>query len=284
LLRRPDVPPGVKLLVARLLLFAGRDGRCNPSQATLAAELGVSKRQVTTYVAQAKELALISTRRTQKSSFFIIHEANFPSQQTGSMLPGREEEYCQQKDVLRKEVLGKEEDRELFIYMARASSNSATDLPNLRSELHAFMGEEPPDDIVARVWNAARGASEEEIVEALAGKRHYMDTDAGPQSWFWFPVVIADYFDARRNITLSPEQRQWFDSFWDEYPRQIEKLRAQQEFARSVRDEETFRAVMAGLAAYQNEWSSRDEEMISYPANWLRNRCWEDFEEELAAA
>jgi hypothetical protein len=46
LLKYPDLPPSAKLLYGRLARFAGEDGRCFPSVETLAAELGMTVRQI----------------------------------------------------------------------------------------------------------------------------------------------------------------------------------------------------------------------------------------------
>ena len=59
LLCRPEVSAGAKLTYARLCQFSGRDGRCFPRQAVLAAELGVSARAVRRHLDELEEFRLV---------------------------------------------------------------------------------------------------------------------------------------------------------------------------------------------------------------------------------
>jgi hypothetical protein len=61
LLRRSEVSPGAKLCYARLAQFAGKDGDCFPSQATLAIEIGAGERQIRRYITELEEQQLIDT-------------------------------------------------------------------------------------------------------------------------------------------------------------------------------------------------------------------------------
>jgi DNA-binding Lrp family transcriptional regulator len=61
LLRRNEISPGGKLCYARLAQFAGKDGECFPSQATLAAEIGAGERQVRRYISELEKQGLIDT-------------------------------------------------------------------------------------------------------------------------------------------------------------------------------------------------------------------------------
>jgi hypothetical protein len=61
--RIPNLATGPKLLYGKLVRFAGRDGRCFPSQETLATELGRSERQIRRDSAKLKNARLIRTRR-----------------------------------------------------------------------------------------------------------------------------------------------------------------------------------------------------------------------------
>lgn len=63
LLMRREVSHGAKLCYARLMQFAGKDGRCNPRQETLANALGCSVRRVRAYLRELKANSLISTNR-----------------------------------------------------------------------------------------------------------------------------------------------------------------------------------------------------------------------------
>ncbi len=69
---RSDLPQSAKLLYGRLLLYAGKNGRCNPSHATLGAEIGVSPRQVSKLLASLSAAGLISWKRTRSTSLFHV--------------------------------------------------------------------------------------------------------------------------------------------------------------------------------------------------------------------
>src|SRR5579871_3391036 len=50
LVRYGGLSPGAKIAYGRLVRYAGQDGECHPRQQTLAREIGVSDRQVRTYL------------------------------------------------------------------------------------------------------------------------------------------------------------------------------------------------------------------------------------------
>src|SRR5215468_3890854 len=59
LVQAPDISPGAKLAYGRLARYAGQDGRCHPSVATLAAEIGVGLRMAQRYLAELERVNLI---------------------------------------------------------------------------------------------------------------------------------------------------------------------------------------------------------------------------------
>ncbi len=59
LLKRTEISAGAKLCYARLIQFAGKDGKCYPSQDTLGKEIGVSARSVRDYLKKLEEHELI---------------------------------------------------------------------------------------------------------------------------------------------------------------------------------------------------------------------------------
>lgn len=62
-IRNPDIHPIQKTLLVNLLLYAGIDGNCYPSQKTLADDLGKSERYVRNELKKLKELGLLSWER-----------------------------------------------------------------------------------------------------------------------------------------------------------------------------------------------------------------------------
>src|SRR3989442_35564 len=85
------VTPGQKQLYERLVRFAGRDGRCFPSQDTLARELGRSDRQIRKDLARLESFKLLrhtwrDGRRSNTYEFLwhpIFDERNHCSAQGG---------------------------------------------------------------------------------------------------------------------------------------------------------------------------------------------------------
>jgi Helix-turn-helix domain len=78
LLQRKELCQGAKLYYARLAQYAGEDGHAYPSQRALAAELGVSPRQVRKYVTELLQFKLLATRQyglAQTNAYlFLWHE------------------------------------------------------------------------------------------------------------------------------------------------------------------------------------------------------------------
>ncbi len=106
LLEDQNLSFGAKCLYGRLVLHAGKDGKCNPSHATLAKEIGIrSGRQVRRYLAELQERKMIEWRQTGKSCSYLILEFQIPertitSTQSGHMCPIRADNNVQGKDVL----------------------------------------------------------------------------------------------------------------------------------------------------------------------------------------
>jgi hypothetical protein len=78
LLRRAEIGHGAKLTYARLCQYAGRDGRCYPSQRTLARELGVSDRSVRDYLGELETNGLVERERRGLSHTDRYHFLEHP--------------------------------------------------------------------------------------------------------------------------------------------------------------------------------------------------------------
>lgn len=78
LLCRQEISYGAKCLYARLVQHAGQNAQCFPKEATLARELGCSKRSIARYKKQLMKYELIATTRLGKRCsnryFFPHHE------------------------------------------------------------------------------------------------------------------------------------------------------------------------------------------------------------------
>lgn len=75
---RTEISQGAKLCYAVLMMRAGRDGSCWPSTNTLGEDLGVTGRQVKTYLKNLRECALIETEKRgmneSNNYYFLDHE------------------------------------------------------------------------------------------------------------------------------------------------------------------------------------------------------------------
>ncbi|WP_316901008.1 helix-turn-helix domain-containing protein [Pseudodesulfovibrio indicus] len=75
LLAYPGLSPSAKLVWARLAQYAGKDGRAYPSVATLAADLGLKKRQIQNLLAELRREGFIESSRGSgtNSYYFLLH-------------------------------------------------------------------------------------------------------------------------------------------------------------------------------------------------------------------
>ncbi|MBK8945448.1 MAG: helix-turn-helix domain-containing protein [Ignavibacteriae bacterium] len=74
LLRQKEVSSGAKLLYGRILMFIGKNEFCFPSQKKLAFELQVSKKTISRYINELKNLKLIEVvnRGESKTSIYYV--------------------------------------------------------------------------------------------------------------------------------------------------------------------------------------------------------------------
>jgi uncharacterized protein YdaU (DUF1376 family) len=90
------------------------------------------------------------------------------------------------------------------------------------------------------------------------------------------------------SLLLVPKEKQpnqsdaWFNAFWLKYSlwRNRDKKRAKAAFARVVKSEATFQAVMAGIDSQDAEMMSREPTHRPHATTWLTGRRWEDSPEE----
>jgi hypothetical protein len=216
-LRDRTVSPAAKLTYARLLLYAGRDGRCNPAQGTLAAEVCLGPRQIRTVLSELKARGWITWKRTGGSSSYEITgplpDRKKTADQIGRNLPIRAEENFLQKD-LRKEQ--RKEDRQKrtpddasgkppMRSQSPVSDELSYKLPpgwtdvelfNLQEQMAGFMdGERPPAGKVRGILNLAREHSltANDIRDALQAawrRRAAPGQRNAPRDWNWFYETV----------------------------------------------------------------------------------------------
>jgi len=232
LLRRKasELTFGAKLLYGRLHLYGRKTGICNPSQRTLAKELGgISERQVRNLLAELSRCGLVDWRRTGSSASYQVNppsafvsppdgnEGSHPerknsSTQSGNGVPIKR---GSSKEVSRKDVKdldclpANRKPRDTHVGVSETPS-CCKQYPKLRALIAQFMADDPKkptaedfptDRKVVEIKDAAMGATEEEVVNCLVylsnerGLRP--NTKNGPRSFNWFPVVVQDYFQKR---------------------------------------------------------------------------------------
>jgi hypothetical protein len=69
-----------------------------------------------------------------------------------------------------------------------------------------------------------------------------------------------------------------FESFFAEYPRQVDEVKARKEWERLSPDGDTAAVIVASVRAWTRspEWQRDNGRYIPKPNNWLRNRRWRD--------
>jgi len=80
------------------------------------------------------------------------------------------------------------------------------------------------------------------------------------------------------NIIFLLEQ---FEKFWEAYPLKKSKQQAEDAFKALSPDEELLAVLLTGLEAQKKEKEGREKLGLwapnwKHPANWLREKCWED--------
>lgn len=85
--------------------------------------------------------------------------------------------------------------------------------------------------------------------------------------------------------SLSPEpspqpplRRQWFNDFWEVYPRKQAKGEAEMEWGQIDMDESLFQTIMEAVEKWKtsDDWKENDGKYVPHPSKWLKRKGWED--------
>ena len=202
---------GAKVLYPRLVLYAGKNGVCFPSQERLAEDIGVTARQVRRYLTELHDADLIDWTRTKTTCKFTIYSLEFPrpdnnvlSDRTITSTPERT--ITSDKKMSLNRGLVKDVDIDCSLPRKRAADISlmkAKQYPALKHMLAQYrattqkpkLTDYPSDALVVEVMHAANGQSERWVMDQLKhlhdGREFYWGVQGGPYSWAWFPKVIA---------------------------------------------------------------------------------------------
>jgi len=103
LLHREDISSTSKLVYGRLVLYAGKNGKCWPSQATLASQVGIKRRNLFNCLAELRDAGLIDWGKSKLSNRYVISDWQKTAHRTGRKLPVSVAENCHQKEVLKED-------------------------------------------------------------------------------------------------------------------------------------------------------------------------------------
>jgi len=241
-LARSDlISPGAKLAWGRLARYAGENGQCYPSVKTLAAEIGVGKRQTQKYLVELGKARLIRRRscfagraQTSNTFEFLWHEifeegVNYRSGEGVNNCSPRgvndhspkeshsEENHSEESQEDRLRLSDHESQKPRFVTGYSPPPARCKQYPQLREALTDYMQDgpneeriHPRDRHVVEVMDAAQGATEQEVIECLRYLREERGllpgTRNGPRHFSWFPTLVGDYFSTkhRRSQVADP--------------------------------------------------------------------------------
>ena len=221
--RNPHLSFGAKILYCRLALYAGKDGQCNPSQATLAAELGIeSTRQIRRYLDELLQFRLIQWNRTRASSSYTVYDCkslrpdnNVLSDRTDMSSLDRTETSNKKRSLNRGSSVDVRDLDGPFSGNRKRADEISKPKPVQSPEVSKMLalyrtGGRPPqksdypsDVTTAEIVHAAKFKDEKWIVDELLhlhNVRHlYWGTENGPRSFLWFKTVLEERAEASTN-------------------------------------------------------------------------------------
>ena len=229
LVRSRAISAGPKLVYGRLARYAGRDGKCWPSVATLAQEIGLGKRQTQKYLAELEQEKLIRRINrfrdgAQTSNLFQflwhpvfdtgvndrsgepVNDRSAEPVTNRSRKDGHSEDSQSEGDLDCPLTNRKKRDSRPAPLLPPSQCKS---YPRLREAMANYMMDGPKSEMVyptdrcvVEVMNAAKGASEDEAIQCLEHLRYECGfkpgTRSGPRHFSWFPTVVGDHFSRER--------------------------------------------------------------------------------------
>ncbi len=80
--------------------------------------------------------------------------------------------------------------------------------------------------------------------------------------------------EMRKAKKTKPEPDADFKTFWQTYPRRVNKPAAVRAWLATAKERPPLAALLAALAAHKRNW--RDPKFIPHPASWLNGHRWQD--------
>jgi hypothetical protein len=206
-----ELSAGAKLAYGVLARFAGRDGVCRPSARTIAERLGVSDRQVKSYVSELVRAGYIERERGDRrgpNNYYFLWRSEFAGfELEGKDSSPREGKYSSREENHRRENYDLE-----YLPTHRKQRDAeadpmATDWQRLSSLVARLLGRKPTTASLGRIVSASptkTGAEAVEAIEAAERSGYNAEHKHGPRSASWFVSVVQNYWDDRVRRALPP--------------------------------------------------------------------------------
>lgn len=104
-----------------------------------------------------------------------------------------------------------------------------------------------------------------------------------------FPTKQCQNWDAELSSNLhepinNQNDENEFNQFWAAYPRKMNKSTARTAYDKAVKEGAIPSGLGSAAKSYADSVASCDPKYVKMPANWLKGRCWQDYEVEGAVA
>lgn len=185
----PDLSPGAKLCYAAMCRFAGRDGRCFPSERELGEKLRVSERSARSYVAELVSHGYIERerrRRSETNNYFFLWRDEFADYEADRQNPdARDRQNPDAKVSQLRETLDSD-------YAPRfAGGESSPRAGALRAEVERHLGRAVSNSALGRIVAAGGGAGDAQLIAAISAA--VLRSKDAPRSARWFEVAVAEH-------------------------------------------------------------------------------------------
>jgi hypothetical protein len=91
------------------------------------------------------------------------------------------------------------------------------------------------------------------------------------------PISKADISTGRSAIEINAAIDSDFETFWQQYPRRVGRLKAEKIYSGIIKSKQASAAeLLAGAGRYAAEREGQDPKFTKHPATWLNGGCWSD--------
>lgn len=91
--------------------------------------------------------------------------------------------------------------------------------------------------------------------------------------------ICADSVQSAPECTIQKmDKSAMFESFWNTYPKKVNKKKSKEKFMKICKTEKVFNEIMAGLHSQlkSDEWKKNNGQFIPHPTTWLNGERWQD--------